>query len=89
MTRNLASGLIGSYTLFLLGPSAQPPPHPTLVERAFPPCTFPEPALTHRVATALRGALGADKVLTLTPMMGGEDFGAYGLEGHQIPTAST
>jgi hippurate hydrolase len=47
---------------------------------------YNDPALTHRVATALQGALGADKVLTLTPMMGGEDFGAYGLEGHQIPT---
>ena len=47
---------------------------------------YNDPALTRRVATALQGALGANEVLTLTPMMGGEDFGAYGLEGHQIPT---
>lgn len=46
---------------------------------------YNDPALTHRVATALQDTLGPDKVLTLTPMMGGEDFGTYGLEGHQIP----
>jgi metal-dependent amidase/aminoacylase/carboxypeptidase family protein len=47
---------------------------------------YNDPTLTQRVMTALQSALGNDKVLALPPMMGGEDFGAYGLEGHQIPT---
>jgi amidohydrolase len=45
-----------------------------------------DPALTSRVVGSLRGALGNDKVIPLEPMMGSEDFGGYGLEGHQIPT---
>lgn len=46
---------------------------------------YNDPTLTQRVMTALQGALGSAKVVPLPPMMGGEDFGAYGLEGHQIP----
>lgn len=47
---------------------------------------YNDPTLTRRVVTTLQGALGSDKVIPLTPMMGSEDFGGYGLEGHQIPT---
>lgn len=47
---------------------------------------YNDPALTRRVVTALEGALGSSKVIPLTPMMGSEDFGAYGLEGRQIPS---
>ena len=47
---------------------------------------YNDPALTSRVAASLRSALGNDKVIQLEPMMGSEDFGGYGLEGHQIPT---
>src|ERR1700722_16798157 len=47
---------------------------------------YNDPALTSRLTASLRSALGDDKVIPLEPMMGSEDFGGYGLEGHQIPT---
>ena len=47
---------------------------------------YNDPALTGRVVASLQRALGRDKVLPLEPMMGSEDFGAYGLEGRQIPS---
>jgi hippurate hydrolase len=48
--------------------------------------TYNDPALTTRVAAVMKQALGADKVVELEPVMGSEDFGQFGLEGHQIPT---
>ncbi len=50
------------------------------------PPVYNDPALTERVAATLRRALGAANVIPLERVMGSEDFGAYGLEGHQIPT---
>ncbi len=50
------------------------------------PATYNDPGLTARVATAMKAALGADNVVALEPVMGSEDFGQLGLEGHQIPT---
>jgi amidohydrolase len=47
---------------------------------------YNDPALTERVLASLKSALGADNVIALERVMGGEDFGAYGLEDHQIPT---
>ncbi len=47
---------------------------------------YNDPALTKRVARALTESLGAEQVVELEPVMGGEDFGAYGLAGHEIPT---
>jgi len=47
---------------------------------------YNDPKLTGRVAASLQKALGRDKVLPLEPMMGSEDFGAYGLDGMQIPS---
>jgi amidohydrolase len=47
--------------------------------------TYNDPALTERVAGAVRAALGADNVLPVQASMGSEDFGLYGLD-HQIPT---
>jgi len=48
--------------------------------------TYNDPALTERVAVAMKSALGADNVVKLDPVMGSEDFGQLGLENHQIPT---
>src|SRR5271166_1813017 len=45
-----------------------------------------DPALTMRVVTALKKALGTKNVVEIEPVMGSEDFGVLGLEGHQIPT---
>jgi amidohydrolase len=50
------------------------------------PATYNDPALTARVATAMKAELGPENVLPLDPVMGSEDFGLFGLEGHQIPT---
>ena len=47
---------------------------------------YNDPELTTRVAASLRRALGDENVTLLEPMMGSEDFGGYGLDGHQIPT---
>jgi hippurate hydrolase len=50
------------------------------------PATYNDPALTERVAGAMKQILGADNVVRLEPVMGSEDFGQFGLDGHQIPT---
>lgn len=39
------------------------------------------------MAHLLTDAIGARKIVELEPGMGGGDFGAYGLAGHEIPTA--
>ena len=48
--------------------------------------TYNNPALTTKVRASLVAALGADNVVDLEPVMVSEDFGRFGLEGHQIPT---
>jgi amidohydrolase len=48
--------------------------------------TYNDPALTARVSTAMKKALGAENVVQLEPVMGSEDFGYFGLENHEIPT---
>jgi amidohydrolase len=50
------------------------------------PATYNDPALTARVAAAMKTELGVENVVLLEPVMGSEDFGQLGLEGHQIPT---
>ena len=50
------------------------------------PATYNDPAMTARVAAAMKSALGAENVVAVEPVMGSEDFGLLGLEGHQIPT---
>jgi amidohydrolase len=50
------------------------------------PATYNDPALTAREATALKKGMGPDSVIEDSPVMGSEDFGQFGLEGHQIPT---
>ncbi|MFL5391976.1 MAG: amidohydrolase [Myxococcales bacterium] len=43
--------------------------------------TYNDPALTKRLADALRAQLGAERVQEKAPVMGGEDFSAYGRAG--------
>jgi hippurate hydrolase len=50
------------------------------------PAMYNDPALTAREAAALKKGLGADNVIEEPSVMGSEDFGQFGLEGHQIPT---
>lgn len=50
------------------------------------PATYNDPALAERLAATFAKALGQENVVRLPPVMGSEDFGRYGLDGHQIPT---
>jgi amidohydrolase len=56
-------------------------------ETEMTPAMYNDPALTERVAAALRKALGPGNVAEAPPEMASEDFGRFGLEGHQIPTS--
>lgn len=42
------------------------------------PAQYHDPALAERMAGVFRRILGADKVRTMSPVMGGEDFGRFG-----------
>jgi amidohydrolase len=50
------------------------------------PAMYNDPALTAREMAALKQALGMENVVERPPVMGSEDFGQFGLEGHKIPT---
>jgi amidohydrolase len=61
-------------------------PTVTVNETEWAAPVYNDPALTERAVTALKSALGPSNVIPLERVMGGEDFGAYGLANHQIPT---
>lgn len=48
-------------------------------ESEFTAATYNNPVLTQRVTRTLQSALGKEKVMKLDPVMGAEDFGAFGL----------
>jgi hippurate hydrolase len=60
---------------------------PTVAVRAdeFTPATYNNPELTRRLASAMEKELGQANVVKMEPVMGGEDFGRFGLEGREIP----
>lgn len=49
--------------------------------------TFNDPALTERLAAALKPAFGEKNVIKTDPLMVSEDFSLYRLDGNKIPTA--
>lgn len=49
------------------------------------PATYNDPALTARLGAVLEKTLGANRVGKVSPVMGSEDFGFFGLDDHQIP----
>jgi len=53
------------------------PPDVKVIETDFTPATFNDPALSQAAAEALRASVGADNVVELPPVMGGEDFGRF------------
>jgi hippurate hydrolase len=55
-------------------------------ETEITPATYNDPALTERLTSAFAKALGVENVVQWPQIMGSEDFGRFGLEGHQIPT---
>src|SRR6266446_715845 len=50
------------------------------------PAMYNDPTLTEREVAALKRGLGAENVVEKPAVMGSEDFGQFGLEGHKIPT---
>jgi len=50
------------------------------------PATYNDPKLAARLRTVFSSVLGDGNVTDLKPIMVSEDFGLFGLEGHQIPT---
>lgn len=64
--------------------SAGAPEAPTVSVAEGTPATLNDPALTARIAAALRNALGAETVSEVPPVMGGEDFSQYGRAGVPI-----
>lgn len=53
-------------------------------EQEFTPSTYNDPDLTRRLVRALEPVLGKENLVRTDPVMGGEDFGRFGLDG-QIP----
>ena len=68
------------------GVPADRAPIVTVLEDESTPVMFNDPALATRVKQAMVGALGASNVFDERPIMGSEDFGVFGLDGHKIPT---
>ena len=58
----------------------------TVVKDESTPVNYNDPALALRVKSTLVKTLGAQNVIDGIPLMGSEDFGVLGLEGHKIPT---
>ncbi len=61
--------------------AAGAPREPTVEIKESTPSTHNDPALTRRLASAIGVVLGADRVLEVQPVMGAEDFSAYGRAG--------
>lgn len=57
----------------------------TLLENDFTPALTNNSALTRRVRGALVGWFGAERVETIDPEMGGEDFSRFGSTVEQVP----
>ena len=58
----------------------------TVLEEESTPVLYNDPALTARAKAALLNALGPQNIFDEPPIMVSEDFGRFGLDGHQIPT---
>lgn len=56
----------------------------TVDENEFTPSTYNDPGLTRRLSGVFRSVFGSEKVQTVEPVMGGEDFGRFGTGG-KIP----
>jgi len=55
------------------------------VQDEFTPALYNDPTLTRRLAGVLKTWLSADRVRTVDPVMGGEDFSEYGRTAEKVP----
>jgi len=77
---------IAQGTAIAAGIPAELAPIVKVSETEITPATYNDPALTERLTGAFAKALGVENVVQWPQIMGSEDFGRFGLEGHQIPT---
>lgn len=77
---------IAQGTAIAAGIPAELAPIVKVSETEITPATYNDPALTERLTSAFAKALGVENVVQWPQIMGSEDFGRFGLEGHQIPT---
>jgi len=56
------------------------------IENEYTPSTYNDPAMTERVMGAIAQSVGADKVVSRPPSMGGEDFSQFHRYDKSIPT---
>lgn len=60
--------------------------HPEVkIKDTFSPAVYNDPALTRRLTAALQKEFGASNVVEAEPVMLGDNFSRYGLEGRKIP----
>jgi hippurate hydrolase len=52
----------------------------------YTPAIYNDPALTERVTTLLSEELGRENIIRIKPVMGGEDFAAYGRVEPRVPS---
>jgi len=77
---------IAQGTAIAAGIPAELAPIVKVSETEITPATYNDPALTERLTSAFTKTLGVENVVQWPQIMGSEDFGRFGLEGHQIPT---
>ncbi len=58
----------------------------TVRDAEFTPATYNNPALGKKIKASISNAIGAKNVKDMEPVMGGEDFGAYGRVEPKIPS---
>lgn len=51
----------------------------------FTPALYNNPEMTNRVKISFENAIGKENVVEMSPVMGGEDFGRYGLTEPKVP----
>ncbi len=62
-------------------------PEPEIfIDPDYTPSTYNDPDLSARAAAAIGGAIGAENISEMTPVMGGEDFGQYARTPENIPS---
>ena len=62
-------------------------PEPVIkIDSDYTPSVYNDPAFADKVGASLKKVLGDENVLTITPVMGGEDFSRYGRTKEDIPS---
>ena len=58
----------------------------TVRDKEFTPATYNNPKLAERMTSSIGEVIGTDNVVSMDPVMGGEDFGALGRVDPKIPS---